>query len=445
MNRLKMLSLSLFVAIAFLVPLSSSAFNQNDAPLILSVEHGNQERIVKGLVQENSEVMIYVDGTYFGNADVNRELTGTDNFYFRIKGDLREGTHTVSAVAKDRTSLRLSIFSDPIMFRVSGLPAPTLIEPNEKTVTGKVKPWVTGLSVNNTIVHIFIDGKHNGKTTLLNHPSGTANFAYKPFLNLAPGWHTLWARAEDGNGRISKASEVMRFRIEEPLPAPIVIDTVVNDNSSVEQPLITGLVKGDMKVRLFIDQHLNGEFYVSGKKTEAANFAYRPFLPLKPGKHIIYAVAVDERGKESVWSNIIHYVVPIPVPTISEEGVVEEAEENEEVGEVEEITEAVDDSQTEAETSPTDDSEIESSEDSTDEIDATDNNEADSDIRDILDSGESATSGKTGLVDESSEQQGKLRLNLAIFILFLLAVIGWIFWVNRELIRERREQNEKDE
>jgi hypothetical protein len=436
MNRLKILSLSLFVSVLLfgLTPIVAKAFSESDSPLILGV---NRDLLVTGLVKENLEVLIYVNGNYVGNAEVNREQTGTDNFYYRIKSDLGKGTHTVSAVAKDRTSLRLSYFSDAVSFKIDSLPAPTLIQPNEKTVTGSVKPLVTGLSVSNTVVHIFIDGKHNGKTALLSHPSGTANFAYKPFLNLAPGWHTLWARAEDANGRVSPASKVMRFRIEEPLPAPIVINTVVDNNSSLEQPLITGLVKGDLKVRIFIDQHLNGEFYVSGNKAKAASFAYRPFLPLKPGKHMIYALAVDERGKESLWSNIIYYVVPVPVPAISEEGVAEEAE----VREEREREDAVSDSDADEQ----DVSQNNDSDDPSNEAGDTDNAEIGSDIRDILEAGRDGTSTEGGLLNESEEQQGKLKLNLVIFILFLLAVIGWIFWVNRELIRERREQNEKDE
>ena len=52
---------------------------------------------------------------------------------------------------------------------------------------------------------------------------------------------------------------------------------------------------------------------------------------------------------------------------------------------------------------------------------------------------------KTGAINESKEQQGKLKLNLIIFILFLLAIIVWIFWVNRELIKERRAEADEED
>ncbi len=66
-------------------------------------------------------------------------------------------------------------------------------------------------------------------------------------------------------------------------------------------------------------------------------------------------------------------------------------------------------------------------------------------MSDILKQKQAVNKGKSGMVDESKEMQGKLKWNLIIFILFLIAVIVWIFWVNRELIKEKREQNKKTE
>ena len=66
-----------------------------------------------------------------------------------------------------------------------------------------------------------------------------------------------------------------------------------------------------------------------------------------------------------------------------------------------------------------------------------------SEIQKLLEGGATETPA-TGLVDETQSRQSGLRLNLIIFILFLLAVIAWIFWVNRELIKERRAMTESD-
>ncbi len=50
----------------------------------------------------------------------------------------------------------------------------------------------------------------------------------------------------------------------------------------------------------------------------------------------------------------------------------------------------------------------------------------------------------TGLITERKESLGKIKLNLLIFIIFLMAVISWIIWVNRELVKEKEENIKED-
>lgn len=50
----------------------------------------------------------------------------------------------------------------------------------------------------------------------------------------------------------------------------------------------------------------------------------------------------------------------------------------------------------------------------------------------------------TGIISETKEQLSKIKLNIFIFLIFLAAVIAWIIWVNRELIKEKQEENNKD-
>lgn len=417
-------------------------------PVIVAVLQNEPELLnkpmVTGLCPENSEVMIYLDGIYEGNANVNREQTGIDNFYYQIKQNLSEGTHAVFAIAKDRTSLRLSDVSNEYSFTITPLTAPTLIQPDENTITGKVKPFITGLTVNNTLVHIFIDDVYNGKTEYLQHESGTANFKYTPFLNLAPGWHTAWAKTEDKSGRISSESNILHFRIENPNPAPSILSTIVNNKTSQDRPFISGVAKNNSKVRVFIDNTLNGEFLVINHVSGTAHFNYKPFLSLKPGRHMVYTTAVDMRGKESVWSNIVYFNVGASKPM--------QAAETKSVGQSvsagEEPIEKKDFDNEAAKPAPAKETEtVKTVEEDKTDLPASDieSKEINPDVKDILNPENKSTSTEEkGLINESKEQQGKLKLNLIIFIIFLFMVIAWIFWVNRELIKERREQNENE-
>lgn len=441
---------SLLLIIFFNLGLSGVfAIETTRDPLITGVDqdgsaYANQP-LVLGLSPENSEVMVYLNGVYEGNAEVNREQTGTDNFYYQIKQDLNEGTHSVTVIAKDKTSLRLSNVSNEYHFSINSLPAPTLIQPDEKAITGKVKPFITGLTVNNTFVHLFIDGKYNGKTDYLQHESGTANFKYVPFLNLEPGWHTAWAKTEDASGRISGASNVLHFRIENPNPAPTILATVVNANTNANQPFIAGVAKNNSKIRVFVDKKLNGEFLVGAHVSGTAHFNYKPFLPLTEGRHMIYATAVDARGKESVWSNIFYFNVGQVASDQAVKGEEQDVKKETEQAQGEEVKKT-DKPVVEKETEEKkDDAKADDAVDADAKEDKTASEEANQDIKDILNTdGNGTTTTEKGMVNESKEQQSKLKMNLVIFIIFLFMVIAWIFWVNRELIKERREQNEKD-
>jgi hypothetical protein len=176
---------------------------------------------------------------------------------------------------------------------------------------------------------------------------------------------------------------------------------------------------------VFIDKVLYGEFLVENNISGTASFSYIPFVALSPGDHLIYVSAVDERGKESAWSNIVYYrvvkpEVEVPRPTISGEAVQEENEGVEVLSEVEEFS---------------DDNEVE----------IIDNEENINDeIKEILNTPIEDQGETSGAINEDRENQGKLRLNLAIFIIFLLSVIVWIFWVNRELIKERQDKTKKE-
>jgi len=401
-------------------------------PTILKFENN---RII-GLAHANSEVMMYIDGVYEGNADMGTTKTETNSFVYNLPKNLKAGEHKIAAIAKDRTSLLLSLFSESFTFYIKNVPAPTMIQPNKNTITERVKPFITGLTESGTKVYFFIDGKLNGQTEFLNHKSGTANFAYRPFLNLKPGAHTAWTIAEDKNGRKSTPSNVLYFNIEKPLPRAHLFSPVVNQHTNIYQPFIVGLAKNDLKVRVFIDHKLNGEFQVKNHKSGTANFAYHPFAKLSPGKHLVYATTIDSRGKESLWSNLVYFSVPGEkqkvkiVKEIKKETKKTEPKENKDAEKKEsKIIEKQKETKKE---------EIKKETKNEEKLDI------DKDAQEIILHETEENKDEGGLANENQEKQTALKLNLIIFLAFLLAIILWIFWVNRELIKEKKEESEEE-
>ncbi len=455
----------LFLVIIFSLVLTNKVLAQTvKAPTIVKFSAEVKPEVV-GLTQANTDIMVYIDDNFAGKAIVKSQGTVTDSFYYRHSLALAEGEHKIMVIAADRISLVLSPPSMEFKFVVSPLPAPTLVEPNEQTVTAKVKPLIKGLTVNNTFIHIYIDDVYNGKTDLLSHQSGTANFAYQPFLNLKAGKHSAWAVAEDKSGRKSKVSQVLKFRIEEPMPAPTIFLPVVNSQTTHNRPFVIGLAKNDSSVRVYIDHNLDGQFKVENHQSGTANFAYKPSSPLIKGTHLLYTEALDNRGKVSSWSNIIYFVVQELIayqPTISQEAVEEKKEVAVEIKESEtkeepaivispeqgtvevEGIEAEEEIREEKEGEEKEKEEIEKliEEKEKEEVSEETGKEL-AKLGLITEEEKKEEEEKTGLVDEGKQKQGKLQLNLIIFIVFLVGVIAWILWVNRELIKERRMKEEK--
>ena len=403
------------------------------APTIVEIDQEKDGSLLRplitGLTVPNTEVLIYINGELVGEAVVNESNTNTDNFYFRPQEPIFiAGDYVVMAIAKDKTSLILSDVSPEKKFTITALPAPTLIIPNEKTVTAKTKPLIAGLTKSNSWVHIFIDGVYNGKTANLEHESGTANFAYKPFLNLSIGQHSVFVFAEDEHGRQSGKSNILNFTIEAPLPAPTIFKPIVKSQSEAKSPVIIGLAKNDTKIKVFIDEVLDGEFMVKNDESGTANFVYKPFASLTVGNHLVYVTAVDDRGKESFWSNIIYFDIGSE-PIISPVAVFEKPET------VEEPVVKGDEAEFDVLDSPQED--LDKDKKAEDDLDL-------SEIEEILDLDQGEKEKAGGAINESQNQQGKLSINLVIFISFLFAVIAWIFWVNRELIKERQKEDPKN-
>ena len=414
---------------------TASAKQIIDAPAAVKIsQHELGKPFITGLTPAGTEVLIYVNGIYAGLAEINIENTETDNFYYKHNSFLSEGTHKIILASRDKVSLVLSPHSQEIKFVVPALSVPALIEPNIDTVVGKVKPLIKGLSLSGTFVRVYIDGIYNGKTKIITHESGTANFAYKPFLNLAPGRHFAQAVSEDSSGRKSKKSDILNFNIEQPMPAPTLLAMEFSGRTGHNRPFIVGLAKNDSLIKVFVDHKLDGQFKAKNNNSGTANFAYKPFQPLANGNHFVYITATDDRGKESLWSNIIYF-------NISEEGhaasaqITADLEQEQKMRQEEKVEVKGSDLEKK-------DVIIQDYEETPKGIEA--EKITDKEIKEIMEEEIVKEEDGKGLINESKQAQGGLNFNLIIFIAFLFGIIAWIFWVNKELVKERKTQTEKE-
>jgi hypothetical protein len=374
---------------------------------------------IAGVVEKGYEVNVYIDGIFAGVAKINASKGTTDDFYFNSEKVLADGNHVAMVVAKDKTSQTLSAPSKEFNFVVLPIFAPTLIQPANNSFTANTKPLITGLTPNDTRVNIYIDGAYTGVTQILAHKSGTANFAFSSYANLKIGSHKITATAEDVYGRKSAMSQETTFTIEYRFPAPTIYKPVINKRTTQSKPFIVGLAKNDSKIKVFIDKKFAGEFQVTNHQSGTANFAFKPATDLIRGVHSVYTTATDYKGKESIKSKTISFLVKNP--SIVSTPVSEiKSEPKQETTKVDVKTEPKI-----SETTP-------AKEKSLAMIDKdgkvkTDKKEASKDVK------------KDEKKSESKKDYTK-QINLAIFIIFVIGVIVWIIWVNRELIKEKKDK-----
>jgi hypothetical protein len=411
--------------------------NEVSTPTILQIGKkntaDNQESFfITGLTIPGTDVLVYLNGELSGHAKINSEKTAADNFYYSTYVSTSTNQLEIKIVARDIKSQTDSLPQIKTFIK-DNISAPTIIFPsdNDQLVDSKIR--VTGLSESDTSVNIIIDGKKVGQTAILSHQSGTASFSYKHNEIIKPGKHTIVLQAEDIFGNISENSQVLNVTISHPMPAPTLKKAVVNEKTNANQPFLTGLAKNNSLISFFIDNEYDGQFYVENHKSGTANFAYKPGKQLSRGLHTAYATATDFNGKESKLSNPIDFQVKTPM--------IAEAESTVEKNAIGKIIETENDfellSDQRLNKNISEDKNIANSSD----IRSEEANGSNQKIQNIL---EQKTGVNLGLVNEKNNRNTKINFNLVIFMAFLLGIIVWIIWVNKELVKEKQNEIKSD-
>lgn len=404
---------------------------------------------VEGLAPSGAVIEIFFDNLSYGTYQAGTHSSGTAGFSVVVDSDLNYDKHTVYVIATSPDGTKVSERSNTLEFEVvvpgavspaplptptptptpdAGLayPAPTLLEPSGAGIISNQKPEIKGVAYNNSIVDIFIDGKPNGTIKVGSHPSGTAGFTYKPFLELSAGAHNVFAIARNETGKKSKVSNTLTFQTGNYYPAPVISNTsktIIELGTEVVQ----GVVKNNSIVKVYIDNKYYGELNAGSHLSGTVSFAYELNKELSSGAHTLYTIALDGSGKSSKWSNIIsfNYEPPIieEIKTEETESVPETIPEETPVAESSEESVAV--TTESGDTSVAATKETESTKKTEEPIKpavtklSTDNDE-------------------TG----ASSDQGK-SVGLIVLIAVIVLLVLWFFWVNKDYFIKKAKVFEK--
>jgi len=285
------------------------------------------------------------------------------------------------------------------------------------------EPLISGKTDKNTSVLVYLDGAYvNDAETV---PSSKNDLFYF-FLDKLPenGFHSLFLIARDQNGILSAPSNEFSFFVSHDLKKPLILKSVFSDSfyffgESLNENFVDLYIDSKLFSSVFINKNSDNTFYFKGKNITA-------------GSHSAYFIARDKLGRKSPETKEIEFkiektnnqpfvkqnVAPLETkkPSISTNAA---HENNEDVVVVEGI-------------------------DNISEIDNKTTIEKEkSQLDDILKEINRKNPEDIGAITENGQRQDDLKWNLIIFLAFLLAVIFWIAWVNKE-IKEEDSDNEKD-
>jgi len=262
MKTLKIAILALALSIAWNI---SSAKAETPKPSILETsilkaDYGDQIS-VKGLAPKNSQVLIYINGSYYGFANISDNDPELNNFSYLspVIKDRRDNEYSVLAIARDQDRYQLSSpvesknFSiikqsylevtpekpgekikavapatKPVQEKI--VPAPILITP--KGNIGEYKPIISGFSKNDTSIKIYIDDIFEAELWASDTGQEKFGFKYSPNNELSRGMHSVYAIALDKERTESKKSNVLYFFIADP---QYIATTSTSDDQSGQE------------------------------------------------------------------------------------------------------------------------------------------------------------------------------------------------------------------
>ena len=320
-------------------------------PRVINITNGSvvdQGSEIKGISLGFTENFVLLDGQLLGQTINEIGGQGWQDWEISLPQDLMFGKH------------KLEIFTQTLNGKVSKssflefyckpkFPTPTIYTPVLNNQTNWQQPWIVGLTLNDSIVEIYIDEKLNGTIRAINHESGVTDFKYLPIQKLLPGFHTVRIKAKSLQGLESDFSKEIIFEIKKgpskmiapelpiekdgfipPVPAPTLITPNNNSVSKNNKLIITGLVHNEHYVKIFMDNKLVGQFMPAEHSSGVTSFVWQADKLLNFGLHKIYAKCINPRGQVSNKSNVIKIIVLPPKYFISSpQGVVASAQSGE--------------------------------------------------------------------------------------------------------------------
>ncbi len=299
------LSLGMFASAVFLLA-PAPGVRAAGAPVLLApspaARFDSPMPAISGSAPGASEVLVFIDGALNGTARVSG-----GRFSYAPFLPLGSGGHAIQLRSRDAESGELSDPSLVTLVTIIPNPAPTLLVPRAHEELGWDRVWAGGVARNDSLIRVLVDGAERARVKVKNHRSGTGSFGVE-LEGLGLGEHAITAVARDSRGKESFVASPVVVTIFPATPAPILFRPVVNADSGIDRPFVTGIAKNGLIVSIVVDGTVAQRIPLGTDASGVINFAWQPPAPLRLGRHTIEAFASD-RGKLSNNSTPVFWQV----------------------------------------------------------------------------------------------------------------------------------------
>ena len=259
---------------------------------------------IVGTAEPNATVIVVIDGTPAGTADVD----GTGDWTFPVGAPLPDGPHSVEAVAVDAAG-NISPPSNEVNFTVDATApvAPVITAPADGSTITVSTPTISGTGESGSTVTVIVDGTELGTAVV----DGAGDWTFPVPAPLPDGPHTVVAVAEDAAGNTSPPSNEVDFTIDTTAPAaPVITQPVDGSSTNDTTPLITGTAEPGAQVTVIIDGTPVGTVTAS----LSGAWQFQTLTPLTEGDHAVVATATDGAGHVSPNSNEVGFSIDLTAP-----------------------------------------------------------------------------------------------------------------------------------
>jgi hypothetical protein len=215
-------------------------------------------------------------------------------------------------------------------FAPDEIPSPIILETAEIKQESGSQIMVNGLVKPFNLVLIYLNGKYIGLANISEGNNNFSLFSYlSPIINSAENM-TITAMAQDKQSRLlsspaetnvyaiieknffipRKPAEKIKQNTATIIPAPLLVSP--KQKTCEEKPVIAGFTKNQSIIKIFINNIFYGKVLTKNSSSSDAFFEYTPSIKLERGQYQAYAVAEDKNGNISQKSNIINFCVLCP-------------------------------------------------------------------------------------------------------------------------------------